>query len=566
MKHFVFYLMTFLFCSNLAFAQYSRLLHKPHWEQTEALSELYDNMIEFKIDRPILDDTLAGMRNLAIRESDNVLKMESDFLELSYDVLVEYKELDGMISFQKEQEKAGNIYFACRAAEAISKSFWYSRNYEKALNWHLHLDELLKLVSIEEFPEKAIFLTGIGSDYRYFGDYRKSITYFKQVAEFKVKDVYINAWRHAINNMAFTYRQLGQLDSSDYYFDRLLKHSEETSEQWLGIASGNVGYNHFLKGEYEDALPLLLRDVRLAEKYKDRGLAAQSSIPVADIYTIKGELDSALYFIEKAYGYIRSNGDTDRLRNLYPVLSKWEAAKGNMIDSNKYLDSALVATKKYNEKFSAVQLMRANQLVMITQKEKAIQTLNEEARRNKIIRNAIIGGLLLILIAALIIYEVQVQKNRMRQKLKDHELEKTQSDLESAQKLLTNYTLKIQENSNLIQSMEEQSLQDEQNQVLQQLRERTVLTDEDWDAFQKEFRKIFPRLITSLLHHDPKLTPSELRFLLLLKLDMQNQEIANAMGISPSSIRVTWHRLRKKLDLEKSVQPRELFEMHFSEV
>ena len=565
MKYFLFPLVLFWVCNNLAIAQYSNLPHKPHWEQTEALSELYDNIIEIKVARPIFEDTLAGMRELAEKENDPVLAMEADFLKLSYEVLVEYKELDAMIAFQKEQEQLGNIYFACRAAEAISKSYWYAKKYEKSLSWHLHLDELMKLVSIEEFPEKAIFLTGIGSDYRYFGDYRKSITYFKQVAEFKVKDVYINAWRHAINNMAFTYRQLGQLDSSDFYFDRLLTHSEETSEQWFGIASGNVGYNHFLKGEYEQAIPLLLRDVRLAEKYNDRGLAAQSSIPIADIYTIKGNLDSALYFIDKAYGYIRSNRDTDRLRNLYPVLSKWEAAKGNMVNSNKYMDSALLATKKYNEKFSAIQLMRANQLVMNTQKEKAIQALNEEGRRNKIIRNAIIGGLLLILVAALIIYQIQVQKGRMNQKLKDQELEKTQSDLESAQKLLANYTQKIQENSNLIQSMEEQTLQEEQNQVLHQLRERTVLTDQDWDAFQKEFRKIFPNMISSLLNHNPKLTPSELRFLLLLKLDMQNQEIANAMGISPASLRVTWHRLRKKLELDKSVQPRELFGMCFSE-
>lgn len=229
------------------------------------------------------------------------------------------------------------------------------------------------------------------------------------------------------------------------------------------------------------------------------------------------------------------------------------------------MDSALVATKKYSEKFSAIQLMRANQLVMNTQKEKAIQTLNDEARRNKIIRNAIIGSLMLVLVAALIIYQVQVQKSRIKQKLKDQALEKTQSELESAQKLLASYIQKIHDNSHLIQSIEEQTLQDEQNQVLQQLRERTVLTDEDWDTFVKEFRTIFPRLLTSLLRHDPKLTPSELRFLLLLKLDMQNQEIANAMGISPSSLRVTWHRLRKKLDLDKSIQPRELFEMHFSE-
>lgn len=566
MKYFVIYLMTFLFCSNLTFAQYSRLLHKAHWEQTEALSELYDNIIEFKIDRPIFEDTVAGMRDLANREGDNVLKMEADFLELSYEVLVEKKDLNRLIGFQKEQEHNGNIYFACRAAEAISKSYWYSRNYEKALSWHLQLDELLKLVSVEEFPEKAIFLTGIGSDYRYFGDYRKSIAYFRQVAEFKVKDVYINAWRHAINNMAFAYRQLGQLDSSDYYFGRLLAHAEETSEQWLGIASGNVGYNHYLKSEFDEAIPYLRTDVRLAEKYRDMGLAAQSSIPLADIYIKKGKLDSAVYFIDKSYGYTGINRETDRLRLIYPVLSKLEAAKGNMINSNRYMDSALVATKKYNEKFSAIQLMRANQLVMNSQKEKAIQTLNEEARRNKLIRNAIIGGLLLILIASLIIYYVQQEKDKARQQLKSLELKQARQDLDAARALLYSYTSKISNNSRIIRSMEDTEPNEEQGNILEELRSSTILTEADWETFQKQFQKAFPGLIEELLLKLPNISPAEMRYLLLLRLDLPNTEIANALGISPSSLRVTWFRLRKKLGLPKELQQASLFETYFSQL
>ncbi|WP_339864212.1 tetratricopeptide repeat protein [uncultured Algoriphagus sp.] len=558
--------LSFVFSINFANAQYSRLLHKSHWEQTEALSDLYDDIIEAKVARPIFEDTLAGMKKLAILEKDEVLQMEADFLELSYELLVEYRNADRMIAFQKEQEKNGNIYFACRAAEAISKSYWYAKDYEKTLFWHLHLDELMKEVSIDEFPEKAIFLTGIGSDYRYFGDYKKAISYFKRVTDFPVKDIYINAWRHSMNNMGYSYRQLGQLDSSDIAFNRLLVHAAETSEQWVGIASGNIGYNHYLKGEFDEAIPFLMSDVEIAETYKDFGLAAQSCIPLADIYIQKDQLKLAKEFIDKSTDYIELTGQTDRFRHLYPVMSKWETAMSNAQKAQEYLDSSLVFNKRYNEKFSALQLMRADQTIKASQKEQAIQKLSDEARRNRIVRNSIIGGLLLVVIAGLIINHSQQQKNQVQRNLNEMKLKQAQQDLDNAKNLLKSYTNKIHSNSKIISSIEDSEPSDEQTEILLNLKASTILTEEDWGNFQIQFNKIFPGLIENLQSLSFNISPAEMRYLLLLKLKLQNIEIAHALGISPSSLRVTWHRLRKKLELDKDFQPSQIHNELFSEL
>ncbi|WP_297338541.1 hypothetical protein [Algoriphagus sp.] len=561
----VFTLLLFFAGLFLVQAQYSRLLHKPHWEQTESLSDLYDLVVEFKMDRSVFEDTLANMRELARREGDQVMQTEADFLELSYELLVEKQNLEGMIKFQREQEKKEQLFFACRAAEAISKYYWYAQENEKMLNWHLHLEELLNKVSVEEFPEKALYLQGIGSDYRYFGDLEKAISYFKLVASYSVPEVYINAWRHALNNMGFTYRQMGLLDSADHVFNQLLLHSKETSEQWYGIASGNVGYNHYLKGNFEASIPFLKTDIRLALKYNDLGLAAQSSIPLADIYIEKERLDTAKYLIDQALDYIQTTGQTDRLRNLYPVMSKWESSMNHPERATAYMDSALVATKAYNEKFSALQLMRANQLVTANQRQAEIQRLNAESDRNKMIRNFIIGGLFFLLVGSVLVYQLKQERIKSAQKLKDLELEQVHSDLENAQRLLKIHVERINNNSRIIRSLEDSEPTAEQKQVLFDLRESTILTESDWTSFQAQFTTVFPGLIESLTQQYPTLTPAEIRYLLLLRLELSKHEIANALGVSPDSLRVTWFRIRKKLDLPKDLQAPLFFQMALSE-
>ena len=102
--------------------------------------------------------------------------------------------------------------------------------------------------------------------------------------------------------------------------------------------------------------------------------------------------------------------------------------------------------------------------------------------------------------------------------------------------------------------------------MLENLKVSTILTEEDWENFQVQFRKIFPALIENLQALDFNLSPAEMRYILLLKLELPNQEIAHALGISPSSLRVTWHRLRKKLDLDKDFHPNQIHEELFSEL
>jgi len=545
----------YLYCVLLAlsvpaFAQDAEWLNQPYHERLEAIYGLNQLISGNMTSAKQVADTLAGLRRMAHRAGDKELLLEADLLEADYAQRINPGSgMDKLLLILKRAEQQGMSHIACRTVWRIGQYYWGLAQYEQGFRWYLRLDHMMQTMDVEEFPDKANYLEEIGRAYYRFGDYDKALPYFRQVAALPVRKFYLNRWRHAINTMGLTYRELARWEESDACFNRLIGQAEGQSEQWVGIASGNLGQNYYLRGNYEKAIPLLEMDIRIAEQYEDWGLAAGSAIPMADILVQYGRLKEARSYIDMAYRYIQRVQQTDRLRRLYPVMSKWHTAMGQQQQAALYLDSALAAGKRFNEKFNALKLMRANQEVTANQQEAALQKLRAAASQQRLVRNTIIGGLLAALIGILFIYRATIYRNRTQRKLQQLELDRARQELDNAQKLLDGYTRKIHNNSRIIQSIEDNNPRGTDDLVLQQLRTSTILTESDWEDFREQFHKIYPDFTERLLERHPDLTSSEVRFLLLLRLGLTNPEIAHALGISPASLRVTWHRLRKKLGL-----------------
>src|SRR5690606_21585729 len=153
-----------------------------------------------------------------------------------------------------------------------------------------------------------------------------------------------------------------------------------------------------------------------------------------------------------------------------------------------------------------------------------------------------------------------------RSKLQRMELEQAQHELDHAHKLLEGYTSKILHNSRIIQSMEGTVPREIEESSLQQLRTATILTENDWKDFQEQFHKAYPGFTDRLLGRHSDLTPAEIRYLLLLRLELSHPEIAHALGISPASLRVTWHRLRKKIGLPADHTPAMVYADYFADI
>ena len=87
--------------------------------------------------------------------------------------------------------------------------------------------------------------------------------------------------------------------------------------------------------------------------------------------------------------------------------------------------------------------------------------------------------------------------------------------------------------------------------LLHEMKQAILLTDEQWDDFKNNFEKIHKGYLARLREKVPDITPAETRFFVLSKLRLSNKEMAGMLGISTQAIRVMKHRLMKKLQIEE---------------
>ena len=75
------------------------------------------------------------------------------------------------------------------------------------------------------------------------------------------------------------------------------------------------------------------------------------------------------------------------------------------------------------------------------------------------------------------------------------------------------------------------------------------LLNEAWVRFEENFRELNPNFMKKFLSMHPDITPSEIRLITLLRLNMSSKEVAVYIHQEEASIRVSRSRLRKKLGL-----------------
>ena len=78
-----------------------------------------------------------------------------------------------------------------------------------------------------------------------------------------------------------------------------------------------------------------------------------------------------------------------------------------------------------------------------------------------------------------------------------------------------------------------------------------LLEKDDELRFRKNFNDLYPGFIDKLRHEYPNLTSGNELLCMLIALNMKNEEIALALGISRDSLATSRYRLRSRLNLSK---------------
>jgi len=546
-------------CFFSAFAQYDSLLHKSYGENIYGIHAMYNDLIQIP-DSASRAKQADVIKDFARKHQDKALERNVDFFLVFWNAF--YQRQPKEISLRKlktqlEQSTQDNIEFLrARSLRALAEFYWkIEKNYELAFEQYLLLDqELTDNIHPDAYPEMARDLMQIGEAYYFFRDYPVAKKYFKKVIAIPENDFNSTVINAARNNLGLCYQQQNQPDSSDFYFNQVLKTTFPQSAAWKRVATGNLGYNRYLQQDFENAKPLLEADFNEAVAENDPGDAAGSAITLADIYLENGDIEAAKSFIERAQEYLHKADQPDRLRQLYPVMSKWYAATGNWRRAKLYVDSSILAIDRYNEKFNALQVLRAQQKVDRQQEELQLAAFNLERERKLAERNLLI--LLVVILSVVLILMYFVQKKR--QLSKDLKLQAATQDLEIARLNLNSFTESILEKNNLIEQLQNRNPDEDKSSLIQQLQQSTILTEEDWQDFQLLFDKAYPGLILRFREQYQELSVGELRYFVLSRLNISTKEMAGMLGVSANAIQVMRHRIRKKLNLPENISLEEM--------
>jgi hypothetical protein len=539
----------FLLCFDCE-AQYEHLLHKTHAQRVIPMIPLYDKAW-YTPDSVALFSAIDSIKTMAVKAKDDDLLLETALLKANYFHSSKHTKPRQMLVMldsltQLAIEKRSVWLQALTENLKAVYNFYYLKNYEAGFQHHEIVYGLIKDLSPEEFPYKKDCLVQMGSEHFEFKDFRKAIFYFRQslnaVSSFQRKPHPTTF--SSLNTLGLCYQELGVFDSSNFFFDSTLAAAHlYKSIPWIGISSGNKGYNYYLKEQYDSAVPLLNKDVEIALSMQDWGLASGSLMVLANINLRKHNLSLAAKQIEVARKYVYQSGQYKRLQDLYSLLAKWYAAVNKPELSALYLDSTFVVKDSLNRQFSAVLLLKAQQKNERQQLDATIESIQNEKKIRTLERNALITAVILLIVLTVVAYKSYTRRLRRKQL----ELQLAEAELQLASKQLADFTRHLVQKNEMIEMLQ-QKMGGTNPELEQQLQKSSLLTDEAWDEFAALFEKVHGGYLNRLKHKIPNITPAEIRFMALAKLNLSNKDMAASLGVGPNAIRNIWYRLRKKMD------------------
>lgn len=529
------------------------------------------------------------------------LKQVTDFAkqEKDLDLLIEIefvKKKDKIISgnTREEREKTLSQYieknkntedllFLGNCYHELGQFQFQSEKYGQAFESDLKALEIFEQLGYENIPNIGKILHEIALHYYFFRDYEEVIRLMRISLRFKPFSKGLGMQRY--NNLGVSYMRLNKKDSAKFFFNEGIKVSRNyNSTIWEGILSRNLADLYYDENQYDSAFYYYKKNYNYNHTEQIHSPVKMNSyINMAKIYLALDSLKQAKKFLTLSQSMLselqeKYIGDRQQIENskflYFQTIIKYLKKIGDYKTTMLYQDSLKELQINLDAKYNSIVAKMSADKINIQQKElKLAQIQKEKALQNTIYVSLISGFLILSGFGYFQLYKSKQRKKRQNERLIAQNrisiLEKRQTlkELEAAQKEIDHFISKINEHYKIINQLENELVQlknlesDQKKQVnetLQNLKAVKILTDEDWFEFQRNFEAVFPEFTQSIKSYSPTITSSEMRYLMLVKLGLNNKEMSRALGVTDAAIRVTWSRVRKKLNGTTEDTPQEL--------
>jgi tetratricopeptide (TPR) repeat protein len=392
-------------------------------------------------------------------------------------------------------------------------------------------------------------------------EYDECITYAKKgISAWKklnyekdYKDPYKYKVR-ALNVIGNTFYKKNQLDSADIYFHQAWELTKENNDRLLtGTVLGNIGRILYTQNKFDSSWLLFKIDYQTSKGDSIYDNAANALQWAARANLAMGNKATALTEVREAIRLLDLWPSGPYLRDTYSTLAQIFRAMGNY-------DSAFFYTNLYSALNDSLEKVIATSALDIAKarinneaSRYSIQNLNKEKQEQLLYRNIIIGSIIVLSLIVLLIVNRQRLKEKIKKEKAEQEKLRVEQEIASAKDQLQMFTENIIEKTNLIEKLESRvkgtEATSEQQAIISELSQQTILTEEDWNKFKLLFEKIYPGFFINLKNRFPEITTAEQRMAALTRLRLTTKQVASMLGISVDSVHKSRQRLRQRFQL-----------------
>lgn len=539
---------------------FNRLRNVPAANRVKFADSVYKKTFR-KTDPATAMSALDKLRQLSIELNDKPLEcavfdMRADYYAYNRGfnpISTAYYE--GAIGFAKENnmQLETGIYL-----NNMGAYLFISKQYVPACEYYLRSEEVFKSIGYENVPGIYNYLFKVGSFYYVLGDHDNARANLEQALKYAP---YHGRERITIvNTIGLIYRSNKQYAQAVNYFNMALATAIANKDTvWAGIAKGNIGSVYFMQGLYKQAWPLIETDYITSLKYNEPVNAALALSRLAKINIDNKDMAAANRKLDTIKLLIKGTKE-----DVLTLLCDYDNLRSQFFEQTGNPAQALVYRKMYESDRDS--LVNRNNIAAVErvklrhEADKRIAELNKVKAREKVqsveIKAGVVVLILLVVISLLLNNRQRLAGKKDKElllaekKIVDEELRHADIALRGFTENLRQKNLLIEEFKTEIEQLNKRTTGNDNAGQLEKLLQAHIMTDQNWNDFKKLFSKVYPGFFINISKQYPHLSTTDTRLLALIKLGLNNAEMANMLGITVEGIKKAKQRLRKKIDIQ----------------
>ena len=473
-----------------------------------------------------------------------------------------------------ESKQSSDSLTSAKALNGLGLAYGAKSDYAKSLEFHY--DALNYLITSNSTITLSYVNNNIGILYLRFNLYDDALDYLLEAERYinlnQDEDIY-NFYNLLLLNISILKGRQDKNEESLRYIieaERNLQNttglSQKARASRLAITANEKARAYFKLGRIDSALILVEKNIQTVADANSPFALGKGLFYLGEIYKAKGEYAKALFYATKADIVANSIEDLATKREIYFLVSSLYEETNNTKKALLYLKKGTKIDDEIYDVKNTWALYKLKRDIRTKEEAQQAALLEKEKKFNKKLRTLYLLLAIFSIVFAFFYFKYlrgRYQKKREQfeqlQQITELELQKTKEVLEINKRELTSAALQIIENGETVQHFKKELDNFKQNidKVHHKKLERLSISitnnsRKNWEEFRSRFEQVNTDFFKNLKIEHTSLSSSELKLCSFLKLNFNSKDIANLMGISPDSVKVSRYRLRKKLELERS--------------